>query len=92
MVIDHGAPWASYCTHLSSVFVQPTKRGQSGERVVAGQPIGLIGDDPLNPSDPMHLHCELWFQGAHDRAIDPASMMRAWPVLMFQPSQGRGTF
>jgi murein DD-endopeptidase MepM/ murein hydrolase activator NlpD len=80
VVLDHGPPWATYYTHLSEMFVQPTKRGQSGQRVRAGDVIGHVGADPLDGQGLMHLHFELWFRGAREAAIDPAPLMATWVV------------
>jgi hypothetical protein len=80
VVLDHGAPWASYYTHLSEMFVTPTQRGQSGQRVRAGDVIGHVGADPLDGEGLMHLHFELWYRGAHEAAIDPAPLMRTWLI------------
>ena len=57
-----------------------TKNAKAGERVRAGQPIGIIGADPLDGEGLMHLHFELWFRGAHEAAIDPESLMATWVV------------
>ena len=80
VVLDHGPPWASYYTHLAEMFVQPTKRGQSGQRVRAGDIIGHVGADPLDGEGLMHLHLELWYRGAREAAIDPAPLMATWVV------------
>jgi murein DD-endopeptidase MepM/ murein hydrolase activator NlpD len=80
VVLDHGAPWASYYTHLSEMFVAPTQRGLSGQRVRAGDVIGHVGADPLDGEGLMHLHFELWFRGAREAAIDPAPLMRTWLI------------
>jgi murein DD-endopeptidase MepM/ murein hydrolase activator NlpD len=80
VVLDHGPPWASYYTHLSEMFVQPTQRGQSGQRVRAGDVIGHVGADPLDGDGLMHLHFELWYRGAREAAIDPAPLMATWVV------------
>lgn len=72
IVISHGAPWATYYQHLSELFVHATARGASGERVRAGQPIGVIGGDP-SPGRPRlrHLHFEIWHGGPGTHAVDP---------------------
>lgn len=81
VVISHGAPWATYYTHLSSLFIRDSRRGSSGERVVAGQPIGIVGADPQDGNAIAHLHFEVWRGGAGDHAIDPAPLLARWPVL-----------
>jgi murein DD-endopeptidase MepM/ murein hydrolase activator NlpD len=80
VVLDHGPPWATYYTHLAEMFIQPTKRGQSGQRVRAGDIIGHVGADPLDGEGLMHLHFELWYRGAREAAIDPAPLMTTWLV------------
>lgn len=61
VVIDHGQPsgLTTFYQHLSSLLVTPTQRGASGQRVTAGQPIGIIGESPRDPHDPKHLHFEI---------------------------------
>ncbi len=79
VVIDHGkvSKIATFYTHLSRLFVAPTRRAASKERVYAGQPIGIIGADPMDPAGLPHLHFELWRGGPGD-AVDPAPLMRSW--------------
>lgn len=81
IVLSHGKPWATYYTHLTSTFVRDTRRGASRERVVAGQPLGIVGADPLDANAIAHLHFEIWRGGAGDHAIDPEPLLRDWPVL-----------
>ena len=81
VVIDHGPRTvATFYTHLEKLLVTPTKRGASGQRVHAGQPLGIIGFDALDPATLKHLHFEVWLGGPQD-AIDPAPLMRRWQVL-----------
>ena len=80
VVLDHGAPWATFYQHLAALFLVPTQRGRSGQRVRAGDVIGHVGADPLDHEGLMHLHFELWFRGAHEAAIDPAPLIRSWVV------------
>ncbi len=79
VVIDH-APTkvATFYTHLEKLLVTPTANAKAGERVRAGQPIGIIGADPLDGEHLKHLHFEIWLGGPND-AIDPAPVMRSWP-------------
>jgi hypothetical protein len=76
VTIDH-APrkLATYYTHLSQLLVVPK------QPVRAGQPLGIIGADPLDAAHLMHLHFELWRGGAKDR-FDPAPLMRGWEYLL----------
>lgn len=57
VVIDHKpTKAATFYTHLEKLLVKPTANAQSGERVRAGQPIGVIGADPLDSEHLKHLH------------------------------------
>jgi hypothetical protein len=81
VVLDHTpTKAATFYAHLEKLFVQPTASGKSGERVRAGQPIGVIGASPLDGEHLKHLHFELWLGGPSDR-IDPASLMRSWELV-----------
>ena len=62
---------ATFYTHLERLLVTPTANVKAGERVRAGQPIGIIGADPLDGEHLKHLHFEIWLGGPKD-AIDPA--------------------
>jgi hypothetical protein len=79
VVIDHGpaAKAATFYNHLSSLAVATTSRGKSGQRVVAGQPLGVIGFSPLDSAKLKHLHFALWRPGPKD-AVDPEPIMKAW--------------
>lgn len=78
VVIDHGKrgdhPISTFYTHLDRLLVAPK------QHVTAGQPIGVIGFSPIDPEKIKHLHFELRLGGATAR-IDPAPVMRSWPVL-----------
>jgi hypothetical protein len=81
VVLDHTpTKAATFYAHLEKLFVQPTASGKSGERVRAGQPIGVIGASPLDGEHLKHLHFELWLGGPRDR-IDPAALMRSWEIV-----------
>jgi hypothetical protein len=81
VVIDHKpTKAATFYTHLEKLLVKPTANAQSGERVRAGQPIGVIGADPLDSEHLKHLHFELWLGGPSDR-VDPSLVMRGWDVV-----------
>ena len=78
VVIDHKPrKVATFYTHLEKLLVQETAAGKSGQKVRAGQPLGIIGADPLDTAHLKHLHFEIWLGGPND-AIDPAPLMRAW--------------
>jgi hypothetical protein len=81
VVIDHSpAKVATFYTHLEKLIVKRTTNGKAGERVRAGQPIGVIGADPLDAEHLKHLHFEIWLGGPSDR-IDPAPVMRSWDTV-----------
>lgn len=79
VVIDHGPrKVATFYTHLEKLLVKETANAKTGERVRSGQPIGVIGADPLDGQQHLkHLHFEIWLGGPQD-AIDPAPVMRSW--------------
>jgi hypothetical protein len=68
VVIDHSPrKLATYYTHLSQLLVVPK------QTVRAGQPIGIIGADPLDPAHLMHLLCA----AAHNRCNAERHVMRS---------------
>ncbi len=91
IVIDHTplAPVATYYTHLTKLLVATTQRGASRQRVSAGEPIGIIGADPLDGTHLKHLHFALWRGGPRD-AVDPEPVMRGWEYVAdpHEPSPG----
>jgi murein DD-endopeptidase MepM/ murein hydrolase activator NlpD len=74
VVIRHEG-WATFYAHLASLLIR------DGEHVKAGQPLGLIGADPLDRQGLRHLHFALWHGGNSDGAIDPEATMRRWKVV-----------
>jgi murein DD-endopeptidase MepM/ murein hydrolase activator NlpD len=75
VVIDHSPrKLATYYTHLSSLRVA------KGQQVSAGEPLGIIGGDPLDAAHLMHLHFEAWRGGRAD-AFDPQPFMTSWEYL-----------
>jgi murein DD-endopeptidase MepM/ murein hydrolase activator NlpD len=75
VIIDHTPrQLATYYTHLSSVSVA------SKQTVHAGEPIGIIGADPLDGEHLMHLHFEIW-RGKSSTRFDPEPYMRRWNHL-----------
>src|SRR5262245_50071982 len=81
VVIDHGPrKVATYYQHLSELFVTPTSRAKSGQRVYAGQPLGIIGASPRDGEKLKHLHFGIWLGGPKD-AVDPAPVMRSWEYI-----------
>jgi len=90
IVLDHGKLWAgaTYYQHMSKVFVPFTTSGRGGVRVKRGQAIGIVGGSPLDGEKLMHLHFEMWQNGANgvaggaDAHVDPESHgFSSWPVL-----------
>ena len=71
---------ATFYQHLEKLLVTETANAKLGERVRAGQPIGIIGADPLDGEHLKHLHFEIWL-GGPSAAIDPAPVMRAWEII-----------
>ena len=71
--VFHPDGWTTYYTHLSLLSVAV------GQRVTAGQSVGIIGFDPKDPRKLMHLHFELW-RGRDDRggATNPGPYLDAW--------------
>jgi murein DD-endopeptidase MepM/ murein hydrolase activator NlpD len=73
-----GIPILSVYRHLQTVLVAPNTL------VSMGTALGVLGDDPSNPKDPIHLHFELWdisktrlYPGA---TFDPSPVMKVWRV------------
>ena len=90
IVLDHGKLWAgaTYYQHLSKVFVPFTSSGRGKVAIKRGQAIGIVGGSPLDGEKLMHLHFEMWQNGANgvaggaDAHVDPvAHGFRSWPVL-----------
>ncbi|MFT3697693.1 MAG: peptidoglycan DD-metalloendopeptidase family protein [Kofleriaceae bacterium] len=81
VVIDHRPrKVATFYTHLEKLLVKETTGGKSGERVRIGQPIGVIGADPLDGQHLKHLHFEIWL-GGPSNAVDPAPFIRQWSSI-----------
>jgi murein DD-endopeptidase MepM/ murein hydrolase activator NlpD len=72
VVLDHGAPWATFYQHLTEVLVA------KGQAVVAGQRIGTMGADPTDQQGLRHLHFETWYKGNGEHAVDPGPAMATW--------------
>lgn len=84
VVLDHRGV-ATFYTHLEALFVPeikpPSQREQGAKDIwiKAGQPLGVIGADPLDKEGIKHLHFELW-RGVND-AVDPAPFLTGWEVF-----------
>jgi hypothetical protein len=85
VVLDHGHA-ATFYQHLATLLVPETKPPAKDAlkdqriRVRAGQPLGVIGADPLDHAHLKHLHFELW-PGGPASAIDPQPLMKSWQVF-----------
>ncbi|MCB9563138.1 MAG: peptidoglycan DD-metalloendopeptidase family protein [Kofleriaceae bacterium] len=78
IVVDHGGGWSTAYRHLSRLDVPPTEPGAPHQVVLAGQPLGVIGANPLDAAGLRHLHFELRLD---DRPVDPARFLSGWRVL-----------
>lgn len=82
VVIDHGPQKvATFYQHMEKLFVTPTNRARSQQRVVAGQPIGIVGFSPLDGERLRHMHFEIWLGGPKDW-IDPELLLRSWDAIV----------
>ena len=72
VIVRHPNGWATYYTHMTSVAVA------KGDDVVAGQPVGVIGGNPLDGAHLKHLHFELWKHGTRAGVVDPEPYLDAW--------------
>jgi murein DD-endopeptidase MepM/ murein hydrolase activator NlpD len=79
VVIDHGAPFATFYVHLSSLLFPALRNGAGAIKVVKGQPLGVIGFSPRDAAKLMHLHFEVWYRGNSSSHVDP------WPLLERAP-------
>ncbi len=81
VVIDHSPlKVATFYAHIDKLLVTPTARGESKQRVRAGQAIGTVGFSALDGQRIKHLHFELWLGGPKD-GVDPAQVMRRWELV-----------
>lgn len=88
VVLDHGAPFATWYAHLATVEVA------KGQEVTAGQRIGTMGANPnedaskgaVDAQKLRHLHFEVWYKGhGNSAAVDPAEDMRRWKRMVWPP-------
>lgn len=81
IVLDHGPlKFATHYLHMSQVFVTPIEPGTTKQRVRAGEPLGIVGHDPMDSAKLRHLHFSLWSPGPKN-PIDPTPSMRFWQVV-----------
>lgn len=84
VVLDHGAPFATFYQHLERVDIEPHANGKplsggSPTIVKAGDYIGTMGGDPSKPPHLRHLHFAVWYKGSGDKAsVDPAAVIGKW--------------
>lgn len=89
VVLDHGTPFETFYQHLD-VLVFPEHR--HGVNVATGKPtpikagdlLGTMGFDPLDPQRLRHLHFAVWLNGNDDAAIDPKQAMESWTRVPWQ--------
>lgn len=80
VVVDHGAPFATFYQHLARVDVA------KGQEVKAGDQLGLVGADPTDAQHIRHLHFAVWYKGNGDSAsVDPAAAMASWRRVLWTP-------
>lgn len=85
VVINHGNVTTLY-QHLEVLLVPEAKTPGKDTpkdqliKIKAGQPLGVIGADPLDASHLKHLHFELQPIGSTS-AIDPQPLMKSWQVF-----------
>ena len=72
VIVDHPNRTSTYYTHLERLIATPRAR------ISAGQPLGVIGFDPIDAARLKHLHFELWLGRTRDRATDPAPHVARW--------------
>lgn len=88
VVIDHGAPFATYYTHMRTLLLPPHARGKNiatgkPTRIKAGDIIGTVGSSPADPQKVPHLHFAVWEGGPESHAVDPEQAMKTWPLVSF---------
>jgi hypothetical protein len=77
VILDHSGGRATYYVHLSALFVI------RGAVVEPGQPLGLVGHDPMDGHRIRHLHFEVWLHGTRSSATDPRRFLATWPRLRY---------
>jgi murein DD-endopeptidase MepM/ murein hydrolase activator NlpD len=91
VVLDHGAPWATFYAHLQTVDLPLHAMGKRSDGgapmlVKAGDALGTMGGNPntdpkrgaVDSARLRHLHFETWYKGAgNNAAVDPQSEMEA---------------
>jgi len=78
VVLDHGAPYATFYVHLDTLddaIPMNISRGEGKIAIAAGQRLGRIGFSPRDQAKLKHLHFEVWKDGGSEAHIDP------WPLI-----------
>lgn len=89
VVVDHGAPWATFYQHLDSLSPEVAAAAESGDvgqarrggglQLAAAQRLGVMGSDPTDGGHVRHLHFAVWYRGHGDASsVDPAKAMQTW--------------
>jgi murein DD-endopeptidase MepM/ murein hydrolase activator NlpD len=83
IVLDHGASrWATFYQHIETPAFDTTPPGSSVRQIEAGEALGTMGIDPLDPERVRHLHFECWYAGAGNKAaVDPQPEINSWRRL-----------
>lgn len=85
VVIDHGPPFATYYQHLESI-ADRLREAPRGTPIARGEPLGVMGTDPLDSGHVRHLHFAIWYQGHGDVAsVDPGRAMPRWQRPHWRP-------
>lgn len=67
--------FATFSTHMRNLKVK------AGDKVRAGQVIGIVGFSPQDAEKLMHLHFEIWDGGDFQKHLDPqAHGIDTWPL------------
>jgi murein DD-endopeptidase MepM/ murein hydrolase activator NlpD len=85
VILDHADGTSTYYTHLEALSVDRTSSSKGAQRVIAGQPLGVIGFDPLDAEKLKHLHFELWLGRSRGLATDPAPYVAQWSRVRIVP-------
>lgn len=83
IVLDHGKPFATYYQHIEKLSVPLAEQGKTEDGKVyvvrAGDVIGMMGYDPIDPEGLRHLHFAVWYAGFGDSAsVNPGGVIGGW--------------
>ena len=85
VILDHRDGTSTYYTHLEVLSAARTSSSKGNQWVTAGQPLGVIGFDPLDAERLKHLHFELWLGRSRSLATDPAPYVATWQRVRLVP-------